>query len=114
MRFVVEHENVLHSHQLGHDALQHLPFGLQRLERRTMSLQQRAAAFRDFKPFAQFERVIVGDDDLCLIQFAHQITRHQLASRVVGVEIIRLEHLQAITDGDARRHDKKATREALG
>ena len=31
MGLVVHDDDVLHSHQLGHDALEHLPFGLQRL-----------------------------------------------------------------------------------
>ena len=34
VRLVVEDEDVLHAHQVGHDALDHLAFGLQRVERR--------------------------------------------------------------------------------
>jgi hypothetical protein len=29
---VVEHEDVLHAHQVGHDPLEHLAFGLERLQ----------------------------------------------------------------------------------
>ena len=33
VRLVVEDEDVLHAHQLGHDPLEHLAFGLERVER---------------------------------------------------------------------------------
>ena len=29
---VVDHQDVLHAHQVGHDALEHLPFGLERVQ----------------------------------------------------------------------------------
>ncbi len=32
VRLVVEDEDVLHAHQVGHDALEHLAFGLQRVQ----------------------------------------------------------------------------------
>ena len=32
VRLVVEHEDVLHAHQVGHDALEHLAFGLERVQ----------------------------------------------------------------------------------
>ena len=65
VRLVVEHQDVLHAHQLGHDALEHLAFGLQRVAaRRPAALEQRAAALRQLHPLAQLEGVVVGDDDL--------------------------------------------------
>ena len=38
MRFVVEGEDVLHPHELGHHPLKHLPFGFERLQRGTVTL----------------------------------------------------------------------------
>ena len=44
MRLVVERHDVLHAHEAGHDALQHLPLGLQRVQLRAAALQQGTAA----------------------------------------------------------------------
>ena len=65
MRLVVEHEDVLHAHQLGHDALEHLAFGLERLQLVAgAALQERAAALGELEALAALEGVVVGDDDL--------------------------------------------------
>jgi len=44
MRFVVEHEDVLQAHQVGHHALEHLTFGLKRVQFLAAPLEQRTAA----------------------------------------------------------------------
>ena len=46
MRLVVEDQDVLHAHQVGHDALEHLAFGFEGLEFVAAALEQRAAALR--------------------------------------------------------------------
>ena len=48
VRLVVEHEDVLHAHQLGHDALEHLAFGLERVE-----LVARSRPWRSARPPAE-------------------------------------------------------------
>ena len=111
MRFVIQHQNVLHSHQIGHDALQHLSFSLESVERFAASLQQRTPAFRYFHPLAQSESVVVRDNNFRLVQFLQQIRGHQLPAGVVAIGIVRLEHAQAILDGQPGRHHKKTARE---
>ena len=44
VRLVVEDEDVLHAHQVGHDALDHLALGLERVQRLAAALQQLAPA----------------------------------------------------------------------
>ena len=48
------------------------------------------------------EGVVVGDDDLRPVEVAEHVGRHQLAALVVAVRVVRLEHPQAIADGEAR------------
>ena len=64
MRLVVEDEDVLHAHQIGHDALQHLPFGFERVQFVAATLKQATAALRKLDALAKLEGVIVRDDDL--------------------------------------------------
>lgn len=60
MRLVVQDEDVLHAHQLGHDALDHLPFGLQRVGLGAgAALQELPAALRQLDALAQLEGVVV-------------------------------------------------------
>ena len=64
---VIDHEDVLHAHQVGHDALDHLAFGLQRLQVvASAALEELASAFGKLDALAQLEGVVVGDDDLGL------------------------------------------------
>ena len=65
MRLVVEHEDVLHAHQLGHHALEHLAFGFQRLQ--LVAVRPWSSArppVGQLEPLAELEGVVVGDDDL--------------------------------------------------
>ena len=42
---IIEHQDILHSHELRHHALKHLPFGLQCLKFFATALQERSASF---------------------------------------------------------------------
>lgn len=79
---VVQHEDVLVVHQLGQHALDHLSFGLESLQLGAVPLQQSAAALRELESLAQFERVIVRNDDLRALKVDQQIRRDQFASGV--------------------------------
>ena len=112
VRLVVEHEDVLHAHQVGHDALEHLPFGFQGVQLLAAALEERSAAFGEFHPLAQLESVIVRDDDLGAVDLVEHVGGHQFAAGVVAVGIVRLENAQPVLDREARRDDEKAAREA--
>ena len=49
---------------------------------------------------------------LALLDVAEHVGRDELAAAVVAVRVVRLEHAQAVPDGDAGRDDEKAAREA--
>ena len=68
MRLVVEHQDVLHAHQVGHHPLEHLPFGFQRVQFLAAALEQGTAAFGKLDALAQLEGVVVGDDDLGAVE----------------------------------------------
>ena len=104
MCLVVQHDDVLQAHQFRHDPLQHLTFGLDRLQRRAMALQQRAADRGDLQALAQLERMIVGQDDLGAVVIARQVGRQQFAMPVVPLRIVGQQHAQSVADGDARCH----------
>ena len=113
MRLVVEDQDVLHAHQVGHDALDHLAFGFEGVQLFAAPLKQRAAAFGKFDALAQLEGVIVGDDDLGAVDVVQHVARDQFAARVVAVGIVRLEDAQAVLDREARRDDEEAAGELL-
>ena len=113
VRLVVEDEDVLHAHQVGHDALEHLAFGLERVELLAAALEQRAAALRELDPLAELEGVVVGDDDLRALDVVEHVGRDQLAACVVAVGVVRLEDAQAVLDREPGRDDEEAAREAL-
>jgi hypothetical protein len=80
---IVQHEDALEAHQLRHDALEHLPFALQRVQRLAdATLEERAPA-----P-GQLERVVVGDDDLGAVDVVEHVARRQLAAGVVAVLVV--------------------------
>ena len=60
------------------------------------------------------EGVVVGDDDLRAVEVAEHVGRHQLAVAVVAVRVVRLEHPQAIADGEARGDHQESARETAG
>ncbi len=111
---IVQDEDALHSHEVWHDALEHLPFGLECVRTRSdTSLEQGAPAFREVDALAPHEGVVVGDDDPRLLDVVAHVIRHQLAAEVVVVGVIRLEYAEPILDRDARRDDEEAIREVL-
>ena len=109
MRLVVEDEDVLHAHQVGHDALEHLAFGFQRVQFVAAPLKQRAPALGELDALAQLEGVVVGDDDLGPVHIVQHVAGDELAAGVVAVGIVGLEDAQPVLDGEAGRDDEKAT-----
>ncbi len=109
--FVVDRHYVLHAHEVGHHPLQHLAFGLKGVQFLAPALEQRTSAFGEIQPLAQLEGVVVGDDDLGPVQVGQHVVRDQLATVVVAVRVVRLEHAQPVADGDAGRNDQEAARE---
>ena len=112
MRLVVERHDVLHAHEAGHHALQHLPFRLQGAQLRAAALQQGTAAARDLLRLPRHEGVVVGDDDLGPVQVAEQVARHQFAALVVAVRVVGLQHAQPVADGQTRGGHEEAARES--
>ena len=111
--FVVEDEDVLQAHQVGHHPLEHLAFGFERVQRLAATLEQRAAALGELDPLAQLEGVVVGDDDLGAVDVVQHVARDELAALVVAVGIVGLQHAQAVLDRQAWGDDQKAAGEAL-
>ena len=111
MRLVVEGHDAAHAHEFGHDPLEHLAFGLDRLDLRPAALEQRAAALRQFERLAQLEGVVVGDDDPRLLEVLQHVARHELTALVVALGVVRLQHAQPVADGQAGRDHEKASRE---
>ena len=106
--FVVQNHDVLETHQVRHDALYHLPFGFQGVDRSTVAaFEKRPATFRDFQPLAQLECVIVGNDDLRPLDIVQHVRRHQFTVGIVAVGIARQEDPKPVFDGEAGRDYKK-------
>src|SRR5262249_16845550 len=114
MALVVEHENVFHAHELGHNALDHLPFGLGGFDFSTSAtLHKRTTAFGAFEALAGFERVKIGDDDLGSLDFLKQVLRDQLPASVIAVWVIGLQYAQAVLNSKTRRHNEEPASEML-
>jgi len=114
VRLVVDDEDVLHSHQIGHHPLQHLPFRLLRVQLLASApLQQLAAALGKLDALAQLERVEVRDDDLCPLHIIQHIAGDELATGVVAVGIAREKDAQAVLDGQSGSADEKTAREVF-
>ena len=113
VRLVVEHDDVLEAHQAGHDPLEHLAFGFQRVQFRPAALEQGAGSFREVDPLAQLEGVIVGQHDLGPVDVGEHVAGDQLAALVVAVRVIGHQHAQPVANGDAGGDDQEAAREGL-
>jgi hypothetical protein len=112
MGFVVQHDDVFHAHQIGHDAMQHLAFGFQSLHLLAAPAFDRVArSFGDVDAFAQFEGVVVGDDDFGAGNVRQHVGRHQFAVLVVALGIVGQQHAQSVADCDAGGNDQKPVRE---
>ena len=114
MRLVIEGHDASHAHELGHDPLEHLAFGLDRLDLGPTALEQRAPALREFERLAHLERVVVGDDDPRLLEVLQHVARHELTALVVALGVVRLQHAEPVADGQAGRDHEKASREVSG
>ena len=108
---VVQDDEPLQAHQLGHHALQHLAVGLAGRDRRSAPLQERPPPGRQLEGLAALEGVVVRDDDAGLLEVAEHVGGHQLAARVVAVGVVRLQHAQPPSDGHAGGDDEEAARE---
>jgi hypothetical protein len=88
---VIDDEHVFHAHEIRHDALDHLALGLGGFEVVTRaSFEELLAAFGEFQPFAQLEGVVVGDDDLGLLQIVQEVGGNEFAGGVLVVGVVRL------------------------
>ena len=114
MGLVVDDDDALEPHQIGDDALEHLTRGLTRVDGGAIALEQVAAATGEFYFFSQHKRVIVGDDDFGTQHLFAHIERDEFTLGEVTLGVVRMQHAQAIADGDARRDDEEARREAFG
>ncbi len=100
MGFVIQCEDVFHPHQIGHDSLQHLAFGFERVEFVTApALQELAASLGELNSLAQLKRMVVRDHDLGPTHVFEHIIGNKFAIFIVAVGIIGLEDSQAVLDG---------------
>ena len=114
MRLVVEDEDVLHPHQVGHDPLEHLALGLEGLQLLAgAALKQGAATRREFDALAKLECVVVGDDDLGPVDLVEHVAGNEFAAGVVAVRVVGLQDAEPVFDGQARCADQEAPREEL-
>ena len=112
VRLVIDDENVLHAHEVGHDALEHLPFRFQRIQFVTTTpLKKLAPAFRQVDTLTKFESVIVGDDDLGSIHLFNHVAWNKFATDIIAVRVVRLKNAQTIFDRQAWGTDQKASGE---
>ena len=111
MGLVVQHQDVLHAHEVRHHPLEHLARGLAGRDVRTPALEEGAASLRDGEDLAPHEGVVIGDDDLRAVEIAEHVGRHQLAVAVVAVRIVRLQHPQAVADGETGGDHQESARE---
>ena len=111
VRLVVQDDDALHPHEFGYGAGEHLPFGLKGGQWVTVSFKEGAVALGQVERLPSLEGVVVGDDDLRLVELAEHVGRHEFAAGVVAVRVVRLKDAQAVADGDARRHDEEAAGE---
>ena len=63
-------------------------------------MQESATAGGKLHALAEFEGVIVGDDDLGALHVFDHVLRHDLPMGVVAVRVIRLENPQSVFDGE--------------
>lgn len=112
MRLVVDRQDVLHAHQLGQHALQHLAFAFAGDDLVAgAALEQLPPTLGNLDAFAQLEGVVVGDDDPGAAHVVEQVARHQFPFPVITVGIVGLQYAQPILDREARRADQEAARE---
>ena len=62
--------------------------------------------------FSQLEGVVVGDEDFGPPELLLQLGRYNVTLAVVVVRVVRQQHAQPVTDGDAGRDDQEGVGEA--
>ena len=113
MCLVVDDDDVLEAHQFFGDAPDHLAFGFLRRNRRVATLQKRAPDLVDLQNLPKLERVVVGDDDFCLVDVVQHVAGNEFAGAIVAFDVAGQQDSQAVLDGDAGRDDEKAAREVV-
>jgi hypothetical protein len=115
MRLVVEDDDALEGQQLTAGAVQHLSVGFARPHRiGVVALQEAAAHPRELQRIAMLKGVVVGDHHLRLADLAQHVGGDQLAGPVIAVGVLGIEHLEAVENRDAGRHNQKCAREPVG
>ena len=113
VRLVVDDHEVLDAHQLRHHALKHLSLGLDGLHRLAAPpFDRRTRATGHTDRLAELEGVVVGDHDLGAVQIGQQVRWDELATLVVGIGVVWLQHTQPVADRDAGCDDEEPTGEA--
>ena len=111
---VVDRQDLLQAHEVGHDPLQHLAGGLLGVEGLApAALEELAVALGDIQALAAAKGVVVGDDDLGALDRVQQVGGDQFAAGVVAVGVVGLEDAQPVLDGDAGGDDEEAPGEAF-
>ena len=93
------------------DAPDHLAFGFLGRNGRVTALEKRAADLVDFQEFPELKRVVIGDDDLGLVDVVQHVAGNKFAGAVIAFDVAGQQDAQAIFDRDAWRDDQKAARE---
>ncbi|OQB36384.1 MAG: hypothetical protein BWY09_01946 [Candidatus Hydrogenedentes bacterium ADurb.Bin179] len=100
--FIVKGHDVFHTHQVGHNTLEHLAFrfdGLQFFAPPT--LQGTPGTLGNVNALPAFEGMEVGNDNFGSFQINQHITGHQLATQIVTVRVMGLKYPQAVFNGNA-------------
>ena len=63
-----------------------------------MALEKRPATLGEFHSLAQFESVVIGDNDFGAVKVGEHVRGDEFAGLVVRVGIVRLENTQAVPD----------------
>src|SRR5450631_2500477 len=81
--------------------------------RGSLTMPHSMASMREKSLMVHVEGVIVGNDDLRVVDVFEHVARHQFAVLIVAVRVIRLEHAESVFDGQTGGNDEEATGEIL-
>ena len=101
---VVNNDDILLGTQVAADPPYHLIGGFSK-EAWPILPQDALGQFTGIDLFPQFEGMEVGDQDSGTLQFHQPVIRQYVALPVVILWIVREQHPQAVSDGDARGDD---------
>ena len=111
MCFVIDDHDVFYAHQVWYDTLQHLPFSFNRVQFFASTLKQRPPAFRYINSFAQFEGVVVCDNDFGSFDITDHIVGNKFTALIIAIGIIRLQDAKPVANGYAGGDNKEASSE---